>query len=86
MLLSRVGRFVLGLYPPFSPEDLRLTDTAPTPDGGTQITSSVEIAETDRAHQEAYQQQQHAMRDELQKSMLAREHAIYEREHGRMPS
>lgn len=78
MLLSRFGRFLLGLYPPFSPEDLRLTDIEPSPSGLTRITSKVGMSETDRRRQEEYQQQQHATRDQLQESNMAREIAEQE--------
>lgn len=75
-MLSRFGRFVLGLYPPFSPEDLRLTDVEPPRDDGlSSIISKVGMSDADRARQQAYQQQQHATRNQLQESEFARESA-----------
>jgi hypothetical protein len=78
MLLSRFARFALGLYSPFTPDDLRLTDVEPSPLGVARITSKVGMSDHDHKRQEAYQQQQHATRDQLQDSVLAREIAEME--------
>lgn len=72
-MLSRWGRWALGMYPPFTPADLRLTDVQPVEHGLTEIRSVVEITEADRRMLQEFQQQQHEMRDTLQESMLARE-------------
>jgi hypothetical protein len=73
MVLSKFGRFLLGMYSPFAPDDLRLTDVEPSPSGLTQIVSKVGMPESDRRRQEMYQQQQHQTREALQESVLARE-------------
>jgi hypothetical protein len=80
MLLSRFGRFVLGLYSPFTPEDLRLTDVTPSIGGLSQITSRVGMSEADQQRLAGYQQQQHDIRDQLQESLSARELAEMERD------
>lgn len=72
-MLSRWGRWALGMYPPFTPADLRLTDVRPVEHGLTEIRSVVEITETDRRMLQEFQTAQHEMRDTLQESMLARE-------------
>lgn len=72
-MLSRFGRWALGMYPPFTPADLRLTDVRPVEHGLTEIRSVVEIPEADRRMLQEFQQQQHETRETLQESMLARE-------------
>lgn len=72
-MLSKFGRWALGLYPPSIPSDLRLTDIRPLDAGHSQIVPKVEIREEDRRRLRAYQQEQHAIRDELQALGLERE-------------
>lgn len=72
-MLSRFGRWALGLYPPFAPGDLRLIDVRPSEHGLSEIVSKVEISESDRRMLQEFQRQQHDTRDTLQESMLARE-------------
>lgn len=73
MALSRFGRWALGLYPPSVPDDLRLTDIRPVGDGQSMIVPAVEIGEQDRLRLRAYQEQQHAVRDQIQESLASRE-------------
>lgn len=77
-MLSRFGRWALGMYPPFAPADLRLTDlrltdVRPTEHGLTQIVSKTEMSEADHCMLQEFQRQQHATRETVQESMLARE-------------
>lgn len=70
---SRFGRWALGLYPPFAPADLRLTDVRPVESGLSQIVAKVEITDADRRLLQEFQRQQHATRDTITESMLARD-------------
>lgn len=72
-MLSRFGRWALGMYPPFTPADLRLTDVRPVEHGLSEIRAVVEITEADRRMLQEFQAAQHETRETLQESMLARE-------------
>ncbi len=72
-MLSRFSRWALGMYPPFTPAELRLTDVKPVEVGLSQLVSKVELTEADRAMLLEFQKLQHATREALQESMLARE-------------
>lgn len=65
-MLTRFGRWALGLYPPSVPVDLRLTDVRPVESGLSQIHSTrVALTDADRSRLQRYQQRQHDTRNEL---------------------
>jgi hypothetical protein len=79
-MLSRLGRWALGLYPPAVPTDLRLTEIRPTDAGLSQIVSKVEIPASVMAKLRTYQQRQHDTRGRLQEMIQEREMIEMERE------
>lgn len=82
-MLSRFGRWALGLYPPSVPADLRLTDVQAVNGEHSQIVAKVEITDADRRRFQAYQQQQHATRNQL--GILISEREVIEVEQGKQP-
>ena len=65
MKLIEFGKWALGMYPPSTPEDLRITDTISTPGVEfTQIHSTPEIPKERKARLISRQARQHQRRNE----------------------
>lgn len=72
-MLSRFGRWALGLYMPAIPEDLQITETAVQDDGRTKVISTPPIPPDRRKRLEARQERQHERLNELQVYVAERE-------------
>lgn len=65
-MLSKFGRWALGLYGPSTPDDLRLTDAVVLETGRTEIRPNVTIPAERAKRLAARQERQHARIQELQ--------------------
>lgn len=65
-VLSRFGRWTLGLYGPAVPDELKLTDTFRLETGRTEVRSAVRIPAERARELAARQERQHARISELQ--------------------